>query len=259
MSLAIETEGLTKLFEPTVGWTFWRRQEKAVAVKDVSLKIERGSVFGLLGRNGAGKTTLTKMLCTLLVPSSGSAQIAGISLANGEAIRQKVGLVITDERSFYWRLSGRRNLEFFAALHGFFGADAKQRVAQLLTLVELTDAADNRVNIYSAGMRQRLAIARALLHRPEILFLDEPSRSLDPSATNRLHALIRHLIAQQELTVFLISHDLNEIAALSDQICFMRQGQIVAAGSLQSLQQAHAAADGMPPPTLEELFAKLAD
>ena len=235
MALAIETNGLTKSFSPPTGWSLRRRGMPATAVQDVSLAIEQGMVFGLLGVNGAGKTTLSKLLCTLIMPTAGDAKIAGIPLSNGRLIRQKIGLVVTDERSFYWRLDGRRNLTFFAALHGLFGAEAKERVEVVLSAVGLSDVAGKRFSNYSAGMRQRLAIARALLHRPEILFLDEPSRSLDPIATNQLHQLIRGLIGQRGMTVFLITHDLTEAAGLCDQIGILHDGRMQIAGNVTDL------------------------
>jgi len=141
-----------------------------------------------------------------------------------------VGLVVTDERSFYWRLSGRRNLRFFAAMHGLHGQEADRRIEETLEAVDMHQDADRWFSLYSTGMRQRLAIARALLHRPRLLFLDEPSRSLDPMATRTLHNLVRGLVADQAVTVFLITHDMAEAEALCQQVAVMHQGQIQAIG-----------------------------
>ncbi len=236
MDWAVETEGLTKRFEPVAGW-LGRKEKGVTAVSDISLKIPRGQRFGLLGPNGAGKTTLTKMLCTLVLPSSGRATVAGFPLAQSGAIRANVGLVVSDARSFYWRLSARRNLDFFAAMHGLNGRFAQQRVEEVLQAVDLTAVADRRFNTFSSGMKQRLAIARSLLHRPQILFLDEPSRSLDPTATQRLHDLLRRLQAEQELTLFFITHDLAEAEVMCDEVALLHQGRIRAQGPPVELRQ----------------------
>ncbi len=236
MQWAIEVQGLTKVYDHPEGWRL-ARAVPVTAVTDLHLTIAPGELFGLLGPNGAGKTTLVKMLCTLIQPTSGSARVAGHTLAQAAAIRAAVGLVVSDERSFFWRLSARRNLDFFAALHGLNGRSAEQRIQQVLDDVNLLDVADRRFSSFSSGMRQRLAIARALLHRPLILFLDEPSRSLDPSATQRLHDLILRLQTQREMTVFLITHDLAEAEKLCGRVALMHQGRIQAVGSPDALRQ----------------------
>jgi ABC-2 type transport system ATP-binding protein len=228
---AIEVHHLSKEFDKPEDWLKLARVTPVTAVSDVSLTIPEGELFGLLGPNGAGKTTLVKMLCTLILPSSGSAKIAGHDLADAGVIRAAVGLVVSDDRNFYWRLSARRNLAFFAAMHGLYGRAAAERVEQVLADVDLLDVAERRFGQFSSGMKQRLAIARSLLHRPRILFLDEPSRSLDPTATHRLHSLIRRLMAEQAMTVFLITHDLAEAEALCNRVAFMHKGQIQATGS----------------------------
>ena len=248
MILAVETDNLTKIYEKTGGW--WRTSTSSVgtsagsvqagsvpAVTGVNLAVPQGELFGLLGPNGAGKTTLTKMLCTLILPTTGTAQVGGYDLAKAGAIRAMVGLVVSNERSFYWRISARRNLMFFAAMHGLFGKTAVARVDEVLAAVELQDVADRRFGNFSSGMRQRLAIARSLLHQPSILFLDEPSRSLDPTATLHLHELIRQLMAEQNLTVFLITHDLAEAEKLCDRIALIHQGRIQTIGRPVDLRQ----------------------
>jgi len=233
---AIEVCNLTKVFEKSSGWRR-ARGEMVTAVSNISFVIPEGELFGLLGPNGAGKTTLVKMLCTLILPSAGTATIAGHDLANAAAIRARAGLVVSDDRSFYWRLSARRNLAFFAAMHGLYGRVADKRIDEVLTAVNLSDVADRRFGKLSSGMRQRLAIARGLLHRPQLLFLDEPSRSLDPKATQRLHDLIRRVMAEQEMTVFLITHDLAEAEALCDRVALMHKGQIQATGAPEQLRR----------------------
>lgn len=236
MNTAVTTHHLTKIYAKQEGWRL-TRTTPLTAVTDVTLTIPTGELFGLLGPNGAGKTTLVKMLCTLIAPSSGAATIAGHDLRQAGAIRAAVGLVVSDERSFYWRLSARRNLEFFAAMYGLHGRFAQARVNQVLSDVDLRDVAERRFGNFSSGMRQRLAIARALLHQPRILFLDEPSRSLDPTATTRLHALIRRLMAQREMTIFLITHDLAEAEALCDRVALLHQGRVQAVGRPADLRR----------------------
>lgn len=230
----IETHKLTKEF----GGAFWnRRGNRFRAVDDVSLTVSRGEIFGLLGPNGAGKTTLIKILCTLLLPTSGRAAINGMDLQRDAAqIRASVGLVTGDERSFYWRLSGRENLEFFAALYNLERRRARERVAELLDLVGLTQDAERAFQSYSAGMKQRLAIARSLLNDPEILFLDEPTKSLDPLAMAKLHAFLRdELVARLRKTIWLTTQRLDEAEKLCDRIAFMRQGRILAVGTFAEL------------------------
>lgn len=237
MNLAIETENLTKIFEPPQGWRRVAKPRVTTAVENVSLAVAEGEVFGLLGPNGAGKTTLTKLLCTLIIPTSGSARVMGHDLGQDRAIRQAVGLVVTDERSFHWRLTGEQNLRFFAALHGLHGKPAEARLREVLAAVEMGEQSHLRFSSYSSGMKQRLAIARALLHRPRLLFLDEPSRSLDPIATQKLHQLICQLVTQQGVTIFLITHDLAEAEALSQKVAVMHKGQIQVVGSPWALRQ----------------------
>jgi len=237
MPPAIETFGLTKHFPRPTGLLRLGRQPPITAVDGVDLRVEAGELFGLLGPNGAGKTTLIKLLCTLIAPTAGTARVAGYDLNQEQAIKTAVGLVVSDERSFYWRLSGRRNLLFFAALHGMTGSEAARRVDAVLESVDLIAPADQPFLTYSTGMRQRLAIARALLHRPRVLFMDEPTRSLDPGATRRLHDLIRSLVAEQGVTVFLTTHDLAEAESLCSRVAVMHRGRIRVAASPEALRR----------------------
>jgi ABC-2 type transport system ATP-binding protein len=233
----IETQALTKVYERPSGWQRLAKVKPVTAVTDITLAISQGELFGLLGPNGAGKTTLVKMLCTLILPSSGSAKVAGYSLTQADKIRAAVGLVISDERSFYWRLSARHNLEFFAAMYGLYGRSANDRINTVLGQVNLLDVAERRFSNFSSGMRQRLAIARSLLHQPQILFLDEPTRSLDPNATQSLHNLILQLIVKQNMTVFLVTHDLAEADKLCDRVALMHNGRIRTIGRPAELRQ----------------------
>ncbi len=260
MSLALETHRLSKTFDASQGWCPLARPRAIPAVQDVTFQVATGEIFGLLGPNGAGKTTLVKLLCTLIRPSDGEAMVAGYPLSRPAAIRAAVGLAVSDERSFFWRLTGRQNLDFFATLYGLSGRPAQQRVAELLEAVGLSDQADERFSHYSSGMKQRLSIARGLLHRPRLLFLDEPTRSLDPTTTQRLHRLIRQLQADQGLTVFLITHDLSEAEKLCQRVAIMHAGRLWGVGAAAELRQ-HVplqrrytlVVDQLPPAALEAL------
>ena len=237
--VAVAVQKLCKNFPPRTGWRrFQKRGGGRLAVHDVDLTVYVGELFGLLGPNGAGKTTLVKMLTTLILPTSGIATVAGLDLARHSAeIRAKVGLVVTDERSFYWRLSARRNLLFFAAMHNLYGRDALMRVHETLDAVDLLDRAETQFSEFSSGMKQRMAIARGLLHRPKLLFLDEPTRSLDPIATQRLHELIFRVRQAREMTVFLITHDMSEAEKLCDRVAIMHEGRLLAVGSSADLRR----------------------
>ncbi len=238
MSLAIETQSLTKRFSKDTGWrsAFSRELDKS-AVDRVDLQVSQGELFGLVGPNGAGKTTLVKMLTTLIMPTAGSATINGFELTRELDIKRSVGLVTSDERSFYWRLTGQQNLEFFAALHSLDKSTSEIRSTEMLELVGLQEQGSKPFQKYSTGMKQRLSIARALLVRPQILFLDEPTKGLDPAATQQLHVLIREqLTGEQGITVFLTSHNLREVQRLCDRVAVMNQGQIRACGTMPELR-----------------------
>ena len=236
---AIGTWQLTKCFPKNTGWggLLPSKELGPAAVDSVDLSVRHGELFGLLGPNGAGKTTLIKMLSTMVAPTSGTARVNGFDLTQDAAIKASLGLVTSDERSFYWRLSGRQNLDFFARLHGLDGAQTRQRVSEMLEQVDMQDRADQRFLTYSTGMRQRLSIARALLHQPRLLFLDEPTKGLDPSATRSLHHLLRQeLVEKQGITVLLTTHDLPEAEELCDRIAILHRGRIQAVGSPSELR-----------------------
>jgi len=241
MSYAIETFGLTKRFARTKGFIDLLhplRRTEITAIEDVNLKIKKGELFGVLGPNGAGKTTLIKMLCTLILPTSGTASVNGYDIVDGaDDVRASLGLVTGEERSFYWRLSGRQNLEFFASLHGFSSSDAHRKVDELLDIVDMVDKADDRFHNYSTGMKQRMAIARGLLNDPDILFMDEPTKSLDPDAARRLQEFIKRLVKDQKKTVFLSTHHLDEAEHLCDRIVIIDRAKVMTCGSLSEIRE----------------------
>jgi ABC-2 type transport system ATP-binding protein len=207
------------------------------AVRDVNLSIEPGEFFGLFGPNGAGKTTLIRILTTLIIPSQGTAAIHGhdVVRAAGQA-RALIGLVFSNENSFYGRLTGRQNLEFFAALQNLSGAAARRQIDSLFELFELAPAANTPFQFYSTGMRQKLNVARALLHSPPVLFLDEPTKGMDVLTAETLRQLLRdELVLRQGKTVLLTTHDLEEMEALCDRVGILDQGTVRAVGAPAAL------------------------
>ena len=220
-------------------WPFSKREPKAMftAVNGVDLQIQRGEIFGLLGPNGAGKSTTIRMLCTLLEPTSGTARINGFDLvAQANDVRRSLGTLLAGERSIYWKLTGRENLEYFAALYHIPAMVARQRVEELIERMELRERANELVEKYSTGMRQRVAIAKALLARPPILLLDEPTLGLDPQAARRLRELIAEL-KQEGHTILLTTHYMEEADQLSDRIGIIDTGRIIALDTPEGLKQ----------------------
>jgi ABC-2 type transport system ATP-binding protein len=220
-------------------WPFGKKEPKAVftAVDGVDLQIERGEIFGLLGPNGAGKSTTIRMLCTLLEPTSGTAHVNGFDIVKqANDVRRSLGTVLAGERSIYWKLTGRENLEYFAALYHIPPAIAKQRVEELIERMELKDRANELVEKYSTGMRQRVAIAKALLARPPILLLDEPTLGLDPQAARNLRELIAQL-KREGHTILLTTHYMEEADQLSDRIGIIDTGKIIALDTPEGLKR----------------------
>lgn len=206
------------------------------AVDGVDIQIEHGEIFGLLGPNGAGKSTTIRMLCTLLEPTSGTAHVNGYDIVKqANDVRRSLGTVLAGERSIYWKLTGRENLEYFAALYHIPPAIAKQRVEELIERMELKDRANELVEKYSTGMRQRVAIAKALLARPPILLLDEPTLGLDPQAARNLRELIAQL-KQEGHTILLTTHYMEEADLLSDRIGIIDTGKIIALDTPKGLK-----------------------
>ena len=219
-------------------WPFAKKEPKAMftAVNGVDLQIERGEIFGLLGPNGAGKSTTIRMLCTLLEPTSGAARVNGFDVVQqANDVRRSLGTLLAGERSIYWKLSGRENLEYFAALYHIPQPIAKKRVEELIERMELKDRANELVEKYSTGMRQRVAIAKALLARPPILLLDEPTLGLDPQAARRLRELIAEL-KQEGHTILLTTHYMEEADLLSDRIGIIDSGKVIALDTPEGLK-----------------------
>lgn len=205
------------------------------AVDGMTFHVEQGEVFGLLGPNGAGKTTTVRLLNGILPPSNGTARVFGFDPAtHGEDIRRKTG-VLTETPALYERLSARENLEFFATLQAIPESDLSRRVDEMLKFFDLTSRAKDKVETFSKGMKQRLALARALIHKPPLLFLDEPTSGLDPEAAQQVNDLIASLSRANGQTVVLATHNLFEAQRLCDRVAIMNKGRILALGSLREL------------------------
>jgi ABC-2 type transport system ATP-binding protein len=209
------------------------RGEVVPALCGVSLDVGEGEIVGLCGPNGAGKSTLLRILAGLVLPTSGTVTVCGLDARLGNvAQRQQVSYVVSDERSFSWRLSGRQNLEFFAALHGPGRDAARTRVEALIELVGMADCADRPFREYSTGMRQRFVLARGLLSDPRVLLLDEPTRGLDPAASANLRTFIRdEVVKAKRRTVLCATHDLGLVKAFCDRVVIIDRGQVTASAS----------------------------
>jgi ABC-2 type transport system ATP-binding protein len=219
------------------------------ALDGISFAVERGEIFGFLGPNGAGKTTTIKILTGQLRPTSGKAWVVGCDVVEErERIKPHIGVVF-DSQNVYERMSARDNLRFYARLYRV----KRIRVGDVLTQVGLRGRADDKVGTYSNGMKQRLVIARALLHEPAVLFLDEPTRGLDPNVAREIRALVAGL-AEQGMTVFLTTHYMEEADHLCDRVAIIDRGRIVALDVPERLKAKHGQGDAV---TLEDVFVNL--
>jgi ABC-2 type transport system ATP-binding protein len=221
----IITRGLTKIYRSM--------QQEVRAVSDVTLEIRPGELFGLFGPNGAGKSTLVRMLTTLLAPTSGTASVNGYDILRDDLqVRASSGLVTAEERSFYGRLSAVHNLSFYAAMQNLPRQQIKGRVAYVLELFGLSHKATVPVQSLSTGQKQRLNMARALVHDPPILFLDEPTKSMDVQTSDAVKALIKdELVGRQEKTVVFISHELYEMDNFCDRVVILAEGRVRVVGT----------------------------
>jgi ABC-2 type transport system ATP-binding protein len=214
--IAIETNGLTKRFK------------KLVAVDHVSFQVRRGEIFGFLGPNGAGKTTTIRMLCTLSMPTEGSAKVAGYDIVKDDnQVRKHIGLV-SEKMIMYDLLTAKENLKLFGNLYDLPKDLLDQRIGELLKLVKMEKWADHKIGTYSSGMKQRINVIRALLNRPEILFLDEPTLGLDPQSSSEIREFIKKINVENKTTIILTTHMMVEADMLCDRIGIIDRGKIVA-------------------------------
>ena len=241
--MIVSATGLTKRFPVRRTWQETMRAPFAspttTVLQDVSFDVTEGEIFGLLGQNGAGKTTLFKLLATLITPDTGEAQVAGHSIRTaGEAVRRTLAPVLANERSLYWRLSARENLRLYCALQGLYGDAARAETERVLRVTGLSDTGEKLVGLFSSGMRQRLLIARALLGRPRVLLLDEPTRSLDPISARDLRRFLRETVVGAEgCTVLLATHDAEEVWELCDRVAVLERGRLLAVDRTRVLRE----------------------
>jgi ABC-2 type transport system ATP-binding protein len=216
--------------------TFRTRKGKDIqAVDGISFTVHRGELFSLLGPNGAGKTTTISMLCGLLSPTTGSVTIDGISLERDPlAARRRIGIV-PQEIALYPRLTARQNLLFFGRIYALEAAELRRRVDELLEFVELSDRADDRIETFSGGMKRRINIAVGLVHRPPILYMDEPTVGVDPQSRRRILDLISHLKEQEGMAILYTTHLMEEAEELSDRVGIIDHGKLIAVGTQQEL------------------------
>jgi len=236
VAAVIEAHDLKRTYKTTTG-VIRRKPLEVEAVRGISFAVERGELFGLLGPNGAGKTTTIKMLITLLLPTGGTARVLGHDVEREpREVRKRIGYVFGGDRGLYERLSALDNLRYFAELYGVSGRAQKARIAEVLELVGLTGREKERVEGYSRGMRQRLHIARGILHDPEVVFLDEPTLGVDPVGARELRATISELVRGGK-TVLLTTHYMFEADTLCDRIAVIAKGLIVGAGTPAALKR----------------------
>ncbi|HEX6533357.1 MAG TPA: ABC transporter ATP-binding protein [Gemmatimonadaceae bacterium] len=243
MPVALRVERLSKRFPVRRGWREMLRHPRerpfATALDGVSFEVRGGEFFALLGPNGAGKSTLFRILSTLVPADEGRATVEGHDVGRDAArVRRVVSSVTTEERSLSWRLSARENLALFAALHDLRGAAKWRRVDEVLECTELADTGNKMVGQFSSGMKQRLLLARALLSRPRVLLLDEPTRSLDPISARRFRAFLREEIGgRQGCTVLIATHNAEEALELCDRVAVLDRGRLRASGTPEELSR----------------------
>jgi ABC-2 type transport system ATP-binding protein len=240
MKNAIETRNLKKVFLQRTGFKnfFFGKKKLTKALNGISLDIKEGEIFGLLGPNGAGKTTLIKVLTTLILPTEGTASIHDLNVVRDEwKIRNIIGLIHSDERSFFWRLTGRQNLEFFAAILKIPRRSAKSRIDEVIAHVGLEKHAETLFHNYSTGMKQRLAIARGLLNSPRILFMDEAMRAIDPISTRKIREFIIAMMRRKKnMTIVMATNRLDEAMDLCDRVAILHNGYLVKSGRIGEIE-----------------------
>jgi ABC-2 type transport system ATP-binding protein len=240
----IKAEGLTKIFEKG-------KKREVVALKDVNLEIQKGEVFGLLGPNGAGKTTLIRILVGLLTPTEGTAEVLGRRVTKQiDEIRERVAL-LPQEAGIYDRLTARENLIYYGGLYGIPEEELKKRAEKLLDTVGLLSKQDYQVKGFSGGMKRKVLVARALIIEPQIIFMDEPTTGIDTIGARVVRNLLKKLSQEEQLTIILTTHDLNEVSELCDRVGILNEGRLVAIGKPSELEEKFTAAN------LEEVFTGL--
>ena len=256
MNYILRVEGVSKDFSPALSLRQlcaldFKYKKSIRALQDISFALKRNKIMCILGLNGAGKTTLLKIISQLVLADKGKVFVNGSY--REEEIKSSVGLLLDEERSFYWRLTGRQNLEFFAALYGLQNAQIKARIEELLALFGL-DYADRRFDTYSTGMKRNFSLLRTLLHEPELMLLDEPTKSLDYLSTLKVKRFIKdELLGRQRKSIIFTTHQIREAADLAELLLILHKGKIRGYGTLEELREKI----NMPQATLEDIFMRL--
>ncbi|MGN1168416.1 MAG: ABC transporter ATP-binding protein [Lachnospiraceae bacterium] len=237
--MKIEAKHLVKdyVLKEKAGFLKPKKTKVIHAVKDISIEIPKGRIVGVLGINGAGKTTTIRMLASLIIPTQGSVTMNGVdAIQNHLWVKERINLISGGERNLYWRLTAKENLEYFGSLYGLSGDVLRDRIKELLKLVELEEAADIPVERYSKGMKQRLQIARGLINNPEYIFLDEPTLGLDIMIAKEIRGLISELATQKNKGILLTTHYISEAEELCDYIYVLDKGEVIAEGTKEELR-----------------------
>jgi sodium transport system ATP-binding protein len=231
----IEINEVTKRFKD--------KKTSITALKHVEFTVEKGQVVGLLGENGAGKTTLLRTIATLLTPTDGNVKVAGYDTQkNPEEVKKRIGVLFGGETGLYDRLTARENLEFFAALYGLSKHETKVRIDELARMFGMRDYLNRKVGGFSKGMRQKVAIARTLIHNPEIILFDEPTTGLDITSSNVFRQLV-HQLKRDGKTIIFSSHIMEEVSMLCDSVAMMHKGELVYHGDLDELYKSEGSQD----------------
>ncbi|MDX8343539.1 ABC transporter ATP-binding protein [Rossellomorea sp. YZS02] len=223
--------------------TFKDKKNYITALKHVSLSVQKGEVVGLLGENGAGKTTLLRAIATLLTPTEGTIEVAGYdTIENPNKIKTKIGVLFGGETGLYDRLSARENLQYLARLYGLSKHETKVRIDDLSRMFGMRDYLDRRVGGFSKGMRQKVAIARTLIHNPDIILFDEPTTGLDITSSNVFRQLV-HQLKREGKTILFSSHIMEEVSMLCDKVAMMHKGELVYQGDIEELYKTEKSRD----------------
>ncbi len=255
-TILIELKDVSKSFYPPLAWrkilSFNFKNTPVCALDDITLSLPGESIIGILGANGAGKTTLLKIISTLILPDTGTVRVNNYSTEHDEQkIKSIIGLVTAEERNFYWRLSGKQNLDFFSAMHGLNQKHAESRINELFKVFDI-DYQDKRFDSYSTGMKRKFSLIRALLHDPGILLFDEPTKSLDYNTSLELLKYITAL-KQQGKTILFATHNINEARQICDRFLILNKGRILGFGTKEELcRRIHSDSA-----TLTEIYLKL--
>jgi len=263
-NIIVRCHNLTKYYPVPLSWKslllFKLQRRYKPVLTNINFSVKKGEIFAIVGPNGAGKTTLLKILGNLTTPTDGSAYIFGLDVTKAKAkIMERLGYCLSEERSFFWRLTGRQNLEFFATLFEIPYKLAKERIEEYSELFNLTDSLDDRFLNYSSGMKQKMSIIRSLLPEPDILIMDEPTKGLDPSASLKVKTLLKDLSLRKGKTIIFTTNRMNDIVSLSSNILILNHGKTVFYGTLQEMCAKVSSETNVPSNDIEMAFNKLID